>query len=526
MTIKLKLALTFALVFAFGALSIGLAIFDLEHVNARSRSLVRVEFQQVIQAERLNDAQTRRTSALRALLLAATEKERQAAEADLAAARAQMTDAFDRLTGLLAGTPMKGPLEQYGVLWAENRPQTDQIVKLGAEGRVAEAIALMQDPAQSELQDRRAKIAASITEAAIQSLEDHEAEAEAGFARSLVVLLSLCAVGGALGLAAVVWIVTTISRGLNRALALAGRVADGDLTQTADASGRDEISALLCACNRMVETLRRVVGEVTAATREVGDGSCQVASTSEQLSQGATEQASSAEETSSSIQQMAANIRQTAENAVQTERIAQLTAADARSSGTAVREATVAMREIAGKILIVQEIARQTDLLALNAAVEAARAGEHGRGFAVVASEVRKLAERSQGAATEIASLSNRTVHVASTAGDMLDALVPNIEKTSGLVSEISVAARELSLGAEQISTAVRQLDTVTHQNSAASEQLAGAATELSGQAQQLQTAVGFFRTGDDRGVARTAPDAGAPARHDLDAAFERRRVA
>ena len=151
------------------------------------------------------------------------------------------------------------------------------------------------------------------------------------------------------------------------------------------------------------------------------------------------------------------------------------------------------MKEIAGKISIIEEIARQTDLLALNAAVEAARAGEHGRGFAVVASEVRKLAERSQSAASEITELSRSSTSVAARAGDLLGKLVPDIQKTADLVQEINAASQEQATGAKQVNKALQQLDQVIQQNASAAEELASTSEELSAQAEQLQASVGFF---------------------------------
>jgi methyl-accepting chemotaxis protein len=182
---------------------------------------------------------------------------------------------------------------------------------------------------------------------------------------------------------------------------------------------------------------------------------------------------------------------------MQTEKIAIQASNNAQEGGDAVNQTVAAMKEIAGKIMIIEEISRQTNLLALNAAIEAARAGEHGKGFAVVAAEVRKLAERSQKAAGEINELSTSSVEVAEKAGAVLNELVPNIQKTAELVQEISASSREQDAGADQISKSIQQLDAVIQQNASSSEEMASTSEELSGQSEQLAEMISFFNVGE-----------------------------
>jgi methyl-accepting chemotaxis protein len=305
--------------------------------------------------------------------------------------------------------------------------------------------------------------------------------------------------------------VNVMTRNLRATAALADAVADGDLTvQPKPLSDRDTLGLAL---ERMVERLRGVVADAISASENVSSGSQELSAASEQVSQGATEQASSAEEASASMEEMASNIKQNADNAAQTEKIARQSAKDAEASGEAVSRAVSAMQTIAEKITIVQEIARQTDLLALNAAVEAARAGEHGKGFAVVASEVRKLAERSQTAATEIGAVSSETVKAAQSAGEMLTSLVPDIRRTAELVSEISAACREQDIGASQINEAIQQLDKVTQQNASASEEMSATSEELAAQAEELQASISYFRTDATGGARRPVVPAAAAKR-------------
>jgi methyl-accepting chemotaxis protein len=281
-------------------------------------------------------------------------------------------------------------------------------------------------------------------------------------------------------------------------------IANGNLmVEVKPRSAEDE---LMIALASMVEKLSGVVNDVKAAADNVAAGSREMSGNSEQMSQGATEQAAAAEEASSSMEQMSANIKQNADNAMQTEKIAVKSSEEANEGGKAVSQTVSAMKEIADKINIVEEIARQTNMLALNAAIEAARAGEHGKGFAVVAAEVRKLAERSQSAAGEISELSASSVEIAEKAGSLLANILPSIERTADLVKEITAASREQDSGAEQINKAIQQLDQVIQKNASAAEEMSSTAEELSAQAEHLQGAVAFFRTEETRRTSSSKP--------------------
>ena len=386
------------------------------------------------------------------------------------------------------------------------------------DGRVIALGLLDKDAEAGVLLSKEAAPAGRALAEALEKLIDHHAdrnkarydEAVEHYRSSRNTMLGLGAAALVIAVLTAIFLTRGIVRPLHEAVEVANALAAGDLTVKVEAKSKDETGMMLVAMGNMVLKLREIVAEVTSAADNVASGSTELSSSAESMSQGASEQAAAAEEASSSMEQMSSNIRQNADNAIQTEKIAVKSAADAKEGGEAVVQTVAAMKAIAGKINIIEEIARQTNLLALNAAIEAARAGEHGKGFAVVASEVRKLAERSQHAAAEISELSTSSVEVAEKAGDMLTKMVPDIRKTAELVQEISASCREQDTGAEQINKAMQQLDQVIQQNASAAEEMASTSEELSSQAEQLQASIGFFNLGSAVAPRRSGGTGGA----------------
>lgn len=340
----------------------------------------------------------------------------------------------------------------------------------------------------------RAKVSEFVgIEAGLLVVRDEEASSTANRAILVTVLGILIAV--ILGVIVVLVILRIIMGQLggepSEALDIALRISKGDL----DIDLKQQHSVgLIGAMVVMVDNLRTIVMQVRGSSNNVASGSSQLSDTANQMSQGASVQASSIEEVSSSMEEMVSNIKRNADNSTQTEKIARKSASDAENGGMAVTKTVEAMRDIAKKINVIEEIARNTNLLALNASIEAARAGEYGKGFAVVASEVGKLAERSQLAASEINELASGSVKVAEDAGSTIMEMIPDIKHTAELIQEISASSNEQNAGAEQINQAIMQLDKVIQQNAAVSEESSSMAEELSSQSIILKDAISFFQ--------------------------------
>ncbi|MBA5635698.1 HAMP domain-containing protein [Duganella sp. LX20W] len=396
-----------------------------------------------------------------------------------------------------------------------------QVLAFNSEG-AAKVIASRIDPLNQQTLALLNKVV-DIQQAAAKEVMDSSVSADT---QLMFMLFGLGAVAVALGVTCALIITRSITVPLSGAVAVAQKVAAGELTSQVTVEGKDETSALLQALKDMNESLVKTVGEVRAGTETITVASQEIASGNADLSSRTEAQASSLEETASSMEELTSTVKQNADNARQANQLAVSASSVAEKGGTVVSQVVDTMgsikessRKIFDIIGVIDGIAFQTNILALNAAVEAARAGEQGRGFAVVASEVRNLAQRSAGAAKEIKELIGDSVNkvdagskLVDEAGQTMDLIVTSIKQVADIMGEITAATQEQSNGIEEVNQAITQMDEMTQQNAALVEQAAAAAESMQEQAHNLAEAVSIFKLSHEDQARRPAVAVRAPA--------------
>jgi methyl-accepting chemotaxis protein len=346
-------------------------------------------------------------------------------------------------------------------------------------------------------------------------------ESAASARRLQTVLFAAALLSLAFGLACAWFLTRSITVPLRDAVAIARRVAAGDLATRAAVKGQDEVSELLRALDDMTASLTAIVSKVRQGVNAVDTASGEIAQANSDLSARTESQASFLEETASSMEELTVTVTKNADHAREASRLAGAASAVAAKGGEAVAKVVDRMSAIkttSGRIQeiigVIDGIAFQTNILALNAAVEAARAGEMGRGFAVVASEVRSLAQRSAAAARETKELISGSVDEvntgnaqASQAGRTMEEVVAAVQKVLQMVEEISQASAEQRSGIEQVNSAIVQMDSMTQQNAAMVEEASATALNLQRQSSELAEAVSVFAV-DGEAEAAPVPDA------------------
>ncbi len=431
-------------------------------------------------------------------------------EARLKEHRELFSDARGKLMAMGVTDVEKKIFEEIARLDKElETPTTEaisQALAFNSEG-VAGIIATQIDPLYKQVLAEINKLV-ELQQAAEEKVLD---QAALSSLRLMYLLIACAAFAVAIG-AALAWAITrSITHPLEKAVQLARRVANGDLTAAITVESMDETGTLMQALKEMNEHLAQTVGQVRCGADTIATASAQIAAGNLDLSARTEHQASSLEQTASSMEELTSTVKQNADNARQANQLAQSASHEALKGGAVVAQVVDTMgsinassKKIVDIIGVIDGIAFQTNILALNAAVEAARAGDQGRGFAVVATEVRSLAQRSAAAAKEIKALIGDSVdkvetgsHLVRQAGNTMQQIVASIGRVADIMGEITAASNEQSAGIEQVNQAIAQMDQVTQQNAALVEQAAAAATALQEQATDLAQVVSMFTLDD-----------------------------
>lgn len=339
--------------------------------------------------------------------------------------------------------------------------------------------------------------------------------------------------GAAMAEATIRRVVRSISLVVNRAQA----IAEGDLTgEPLHMDSNDEITSLAASINRMQDNLREMIRTMMEISTIVSEDSQKLSRSTSETFRRTKEQSLQTQQAAAAMQEMSISIAEVSRHAQSAASTSKQAASTAREGGSIVEQMLASMQSIAVSVRntaetvqclgreseqiirivnVIEEIAQKTNLLALNAAIVAARAGEQGRGFAVVAGEVRRLAESTRNATSEIGKMIedfqvhtrgavdamntgtqtvNQGVETTNRAGEALKRIIQMADQVDSMIAQIAAASMQQAGAAQQSSESVDAINQLGEESAASIPGTNSIVESVEHGSKRLQEHIGKFR--------------------------------